>query len=75
VYRLPFEVESLLARSFPARGDVAGVRARYHAGIEDDGVGLHLTRWATKCTARTTWLFCACLRVSARVCACLRAVC
>ena len=44
MYRLEFEVESLLARSFPAGGDVAGVRARYHAGIENDGLGLHLTR-------------------------------
>ncbi len=43
-YQLEFEVEALLARSFPANGDVAGVRARYHAGIENDGLGLHLTR-------------------------------
>ena len=44
MYRLEFEVEALLARSFPANGDIAGVRARYHAGIDDDGVGLHLKR-------------------------------
>ena len=44
MYRLPFEVESLLGRSFPENGDIAGLRARYHAGIEGDGLGLHLER-------------------------------
>lgn len=43
-YRLEFELEGLLSRSFPADGDIAPLRARYHAAISDDGLGLHLRR-------------------------------
>lgn len=44
MYRLEFELEGLLSRSFPADGDIAALRARYHAAISDDGLGLHLRR-------------------------------
>lgn len=44
LYRLEFELESLIARSFPVDGDRDGLRKRYLAGIEDDGLGLRLTR-------------------------------
>jgi SAM-dependent methyltransferase len=44
MYRLAFELESLLSRSFPADGDRAALRERYLAAVSDDAVGLHLTR-------------------------------
>lgn len=44
MYRLEFELEALLSRSFPADGNIDGLRERYLAGIENDGLGLHLTR-------------------------------
>ena len=44
MYRLEFELEGLLSRSFPADGNIDRLRERYLAGIENDGLGLHLTR-------------------------------
>jgi SAM-dependent methyltransferase len=39
-YKLPFEVEGLLARSFPRPEDVATIRTAYAAAVEDDALGL-----------------------------------
>jgi len=39
-YRLPFELEGLLERSFPRPEDVATIRAAYTAAVADDGLGL-----------------------------------
>jgi ubiquinone/menaquinone biosynthesis C-methylase UbiE len=44
MYHLTFELESLIARSFPANGDRNALREIYLASLEDDGLGLHLTR-------------------------------
>ncbi len=44
MYRLEFELESLVARSFPADGDRDALRKRYLASLDDDGLGLHLAR-------------------------------
>jgi SAM-dependent methyltransferase len=43
IYQLPFELESLLVRSFP-RVDRAILREAYVGSIEDDELGLHLKR-------------------------------
>ncbi|HET6333977.1 MAG TPA: methyltransferase domain-containing protein [Polyangiales bacterium] len=48
LYRLEFELEGLIARSFPSDGDRDGLRGRYLAGLEDDALGLHLTRVGTE---------------------------
>ncbi len=39
-WRLPFEVEDLLARSFPAPEDVPLLRAANHDSVDDDALGL-----------------------------------
>src|SRR5262249_5990256 len=39
-YRLPFELEGLLERSFPRPEDVATIRAAYRGAVADDGRGL-----------------------------------
>jgi SAM-dependent methyltransferase len=39
-YRLPFELEGLLSRSFPRPEDVATIRAAYTASIDGDTMGL-----------------------------------
>jgi SAM-dependent methyltransferase len=39
-YRLPFELEGLLTRSFPRPEDVETIRAAYTAAVADDGLGL-----------------------------------
>jgi hypothetical protein len=44
MYHLTFELEGLIARSFPADGDRNGLRKRYLAALDGDGVGLHLSR-------------------------------
>jgi SAM-dependent methyltransferase len=44
MYQLTFELESLVARSFPVDGDRNGLRGRYLAALDDDGIGLHLSR-------------------------------
>jgi ubiquinone/menaquinone biosynthesis C-methylase UbiE len=43
MYHLTFELESLIARSFPVNGDRAALREMYLAGLKDDGLGLHLS--------------------------------
>jgi SAM-dependent methyltransferase len=43
IYQLPFELESLLARSFPSC-DAAALRQAYIAALDDDALGLHLAR-------------------------------
>jgi SAM-dependent methyltransferase len=42
--QLPFELEGLLSRSFPANGDTSALRAIYLSALSDDALGLHLTR-------------------------------
>jgi ubiquinone/menaquinone biosynthesis C-methylase UbiE len=44
MYRLEFELESQLARSFPADGNRDKLREIYLASLPDDGLGLHLAR-------------------------------
>lgn len=39
-YKLPFELEGLLQRSFPRPEDVDTIRAAYTAAVEDDALGL-----------------------------------
>jgi ubiquinone/menaquinone biosynthesis C-methylase UbiE len=39
-YRLPFELEGLLERSFPRPENVERIRAAYTAAVADDGLGL-----------------------------------
>jgi SAM-dependent methyltransferase len=39
-YRLPFELEGLLQRSFPRPEDVETIRAAYTAAVDDDALGL-----------------------------------
>jgi len=39
-YKLPFELEGLLSRSFPRPEDVTVIRAAYVASAEDDALGL-----------------------------------
>jgi SAM-dependent methyltransferase len=39
-YRLPFELEGLLSRSFPAPEHVAPIRAAYEGSLANDGLGL-----------------------------------
>ena len=39
-YRLPFELEGVLGRSFPRPEDVPTIRAAYVAAVDDDGLGL-----------------------------------
>jgi ubiquinone/menaquinone biosynthesis C-methylase UbiE len=41
---LSFELEALIARSFPQSVDRAELRQIYHASIDDDGLGLDLQR-------------------------------
>jgi ubiquinone/menaquinone biosynthesis C-methylase UbiE len=48
MYHLTFELEGLIARSFPADGDRDGLRERYLAALEGDGLGLHLSRVGTE---------------------------
>jgi SAM-dependent methyltransferase len=43
-YRLPFELEGLLSRSFPRPEDVETIRAAYVASAADDGLGLGTRR-------------------------------
>jgi ubiquinone/menaquinone biosynthesis C-methylase UbiE len=43
-YKLPFELDSLLARSFPADGDTARVKSLYLAAVDTDAIGLDLKR-------------------------------
>jgi ubiquinone/menaquinone biosynthesis C-methylase UbiE len=43
-FRLPFELESLLARSFPEDGDRNALRTMYLQKLDGDGLGLHLQR-------------------------------
>lgn len=43
-FSLPFELEGLLARSFPADGDRDALRNTYLQSLENDGLGLHLER-------------------------------
>jgi SAM-dependent methyltransferase len=47
-YRLPFELEALMTRSFPVDGDRAALKARYVARVEGDGLGLNLERVANE---------------------------
>jgi ubiquinone/menaquinone biosynthesis C-methylase UbiE len=44
MYQLPFELESYLARSFPADGNRSALRKSYLAALADDAMGLHLRR-------------------------------
>jgi SAM-dependent methyltransferase len=44
MYHLEFELESLIARSFPVDGDRNALRGRYLSGLDTDALGLHLTR-------------------------------
>jgi SAM-dependent methyltransferase len=44
MYHLTFELEGLIARSFPSDGDRNGLRRRYLAALDGDGLGLHLSR-------------------------------
>jgi SAM-dependent methyltransferase len=44
MYRLEFELESLIARSFPVDGNRDKLREIYLASLPDDGLGLHLAR-------------------------------
>ena len=39
-YKLPFELEGLLTRSFPRPEDVEAIRAAYTAAVDDDALGL-----------------------------------
>jgi SAM-dependent methyltransferase len=43
-YRLPFEVEGMLRRSFPRPEDVETIRAAYTASVVDDALGLATRR-------------------------------
>jgi SAM-dependent methyltransferase len=43
-YRLPFEVEGLLERSFPCPEDVPVIRAAYRASVDGDTLGLGTRR-------------------------------
>jgi SAM-dependent methyltransferase len=43
-YRLPFELEGLLERSFPRPEDVETIRAAYVASVDDDALGLGTQR-------------------------------
>jgi ubiquinone/menaquinone biosynthesis C-methylase UbiE len=43
-FRLPFELEGLLARSFPPDGDRDALRAVYLQSLDGDGLGLNLER-------------------------------
>ena len=43
-YEMDLELEGLLARSFPAPGDDARIRARFEAALADDGFGLRVRR-------------------------------
>lgn len=43
-FRVPFELEGLLARSFPADDDRDALRRTYLDHVEGDGLGLHLQR-------------------------------
>jgi SAM-dependent methyltransferase len=47
-FRSPFELEALLARSFPADGDRDALRTTYLDHLEGDGLGLHLERVGTE---------------------------
>ena len=39
-YQLKTDLESLLARSFPERGDADKIREMFHAALEDDNLGI-----------------------------------
>jgi SAM-dependent methyltransferase len=43
-YQLAFELDSLMARSFPTDGDTASLKQRYLASIDGDRLGLSLRR-------------------------------
>lgn len=43
-YRLPFELEGMLGRSFPNPDDVPTIRAAYTAAVADDALGLESHR-------------------------------
>jgi SAM-dependent methyltransferase len=47
-YRLAFELEGMLARSFPRSVDRATLRAQYLASLDGDGLGLDLHRVGTE---------------------------
>ena len=50
-YRLPFELEGLISRSFPRPEDVATIRASYTASADDDALGLDTKRVGTEIRA------------------------
>jgi SAM-dependent methyltransferase len=50
-YRLPFELEGLISRSFPRPEDVETIRAAYTASAADDGLGLETKRVGTEIRA------------------------
>jgi SAM-dependent methyltransferase len=50
-YRLPFELEGLLSRSFPRPEDVETIRAAYTASADDDALGLDTKRVGTEIRA------------------------
>jgi hypothetical protein len=43
-YRLPFELEGLISRSFPRPEDVETIRRAYTASADDDALGLSTRR-------------------------------
>jgi hypothetical protein len=43
-YRLPFELEGLISRSFPRPEDVDTIRQAYTASADDDALGLGTKR-------------------------------
>ena len=43
-YEMDLELDALLARSFPAPGDEARIRARFAAALAEDGFGLRVRR-------------------------------
>ena len=50
-YRLPFELEGLISRSFPRPEDVPTIRAAYTASADDDALGLGTKRVGTEIRA------------------------
>jgi SAM-dependent methyltransferase len=50
-YRLPFELEGLISRSFPRPEDVETIRAAYTASADDDALGLDTHRVGTEIRA------------------------
>jgi SAM-dependent methyltransferase len=43
-YKLPFELDALMARSFPVDGDRPALKRRYLANVDNDGLDLGLKR-------------------------------